>query len=351
MRLLSNRGSAEAEDVSALACLETVVASAILFIVYLPKEHAWQIVVAVCLSPFLLLRTDRSSNIALQITHRIVRYTHLTLDNSELPMLRAKHDPSCNLSRLRLFLYKSRYTLLYGFCIFEVPIVALFSKLYSTTRCLIESPAETISEIPSNWRRVVLCTDIGAAPEIIPHIEDISVSDRSGLYLYTLGHLKSFVTRKYSGIAPIAHRFEMALMILAYMTVGLSALVYRFSVKCTALVWFPFQWIRKPITDPSAIKPALLKVLKLKISDIGRTVSLITIVLFAVKLVIFYCAIELKSRYAESHEIERIIDVFIVPDRIPIWHLAAVINALLTWYLFFVCDRYAKEFEFSQNVG
>jgi hypothetical protein len=220
-------------------------------------------------------------------------------------------------------------------------MVILAIKVISVASALFTDPIETIGIIPTNWRKVVLCTDMGVMPEIIPGIEQTS-----GLITWKLSRFKGYLMnpRGWS----VDGRF--ILLFIHGVLTTIAAAIYRFSLKSTALIWSPLLWAVKPITSREEVIVTLKRIKEQPMIKAGRAYSLIVVSAFAAKLWLLYEWITLKSHYAAS-KILVSLEPYIVPDQIPIWHVASVCNAVLTVVVVYgLAVWYLKEAEIGAEI-
>jgi hypothetical protein len=135
---ISDTRSAENGEISVLAIIKTIIAGTLAYLFYRWTNALWHVGVAACLSPFLLLRTSRS--------------TELTLHTAET----AYSSDITNIPYIKIMLS---------------PLIVGLIRFGSILVCLIKHPIETIGAISQNWQRVVLCADICSIPELISTIE------------------------------------------------------------------------------------------------------------------------------------------------------------------------------------
>ena len=109
---------------------------------------------------------------------------------------------------------------------------------------------------------------------------------------------------------------------------------YRFSVKSTALIWAPLLYVVKNTFDDSM--PLVAKVREIEMSALWKLIrifSWITLVLFALKIILLPNTID----WWNAQTWTKVLDVYVMPNQIHTWHVAAAINAALAlvgYYLF-----------------
>ena len=327
MRWVSDRQSADAREVSALAIIETIVASICAYLLYHWEQATWHIAIAVCLAPLLLLRTDRIVVLSVAMAHQYIDFF------------------------ARRPVYLQIAVLLSAF-----PIAIM--KMIATVRCLFLHPLETIGEIPHNWQRVILCTDTGAVPEIIYGLEDVpnerqlAILKASRLFgavkvLTSDIFLRPDSRRSYS---EFAYRIYAVIAVTYVAAIVLSpAIIYRFSVKSTALVWSPLLWIVRPVSRITDIKVTMRRILTVNLYKIARIYSAIVILFFVWKVILFIKWTEWHNMY-EAWTILQLARPYVVPETIPGWHITSVLNAITAWIFYLVFDYSYKDMEQGTKI-
>lgn len=120
------------------------------------------------------------------------------------------------------------------------------------------------------------------------------------------------------------------------------ALVYRWSAKLTALFWSPLLWAFRPMTHGEQSHQFASRILNLSFYKFSRAYSSGILLLYLVKLSIWIKILEITNSN-DNHLGSVLIARFIVPDTILTWHLAAVVNSILTWVIFFRSESYLHD--------
>lgn len=153
MRLWSSDESVERGEVSLLAVLETIAAVALT--IYLAVREpitlpwlGWQVfgdwthvVVAATIAPFLLLRTEKSTNLAVTFIDRAYKLVARP-DMSEVVFL--------------------------GLVPLVILAAPLMGKAVAVVVAVARWPRTTVLAIPHNWQRAVACVDLLRLPEVVP---------------------------------------------------------------------------------------------------------------------------------------------------------------------------------------
>ena len=129
----------------------------------------------------------------------------------------------------------------------------------------------------------------------------------------------------------------------------LPAYLYRWSLKSTVLFWSPLIWIVRPLRKIDDVVHFMRQVKLLSIYRVARIYSCIVLVLVAAKLYLLLLAANLLIHLEKVPGWETLAK-YIVPDQLPIWHVAGTLNALLSLGLFFLSDYFLNEISSSKRV-
>ncbi len=267
-------------------------------------------------------------------------------------------------------------------------IVTLF-LIYAVVRSLIiritatlSHPIEGFKNIPKNWSKIVLCTDLTSPLELVPNTETarnfinrktiFTVEGISKLLLTTtkfnvlfdtlifIGFcmLNYFIlfdeaTDRVSGtiIAGIAYILSVYLIgLLSASVLRVFVFAYRFSLKSTAIVWLPMIFtIQRPLDENTPVIERLNDPNTQSLSKLVRIFSAIILILFVSKLFILPNIIGWWNSLPTS----AILNVFVMPNKIHPWHIAAVTNSLITIFsyifLFSPATHYVESGKWSES--
>jgi hypothetical protein len=328
MRWTSTHESVEEEEVSALALFETAVAIGLSWFIYRYVGTLRHVAVAAAVAPFLLLRTPESTELGLRFADTWLSRYEETADPTYQKIL-----SSSGIGAVFLF----PFTMVY---LAGAVFVSVLAKILATLVVLLSYPRHTLSAIPQNWRRVVFCTDLNATPELVPGVErEVRLGQPLGLIQ---------LSRRFAQLRKDnANRLDVISLTLfgLFMPILLvPAIVYRWSLKSTALVWSPLLWIVRPAGDASPLFLTMRRLVCRGVFLAARIYSGVVVLLFVAKLYLFYKWAEARSS-AEQLAAWRVAEALVAPQEIPWWQLAAVTNAVLTWVLFMIAQYYLQELE------
>lgn len=343
MRWTSATPAKSEGEPTVLAIAESVLAVAISIWVAVHFHTVKHIAVGACVAPFLLLRTERSVELGWRLW--------VGMDCTD----RLRRAPT----RLHRFLLKNIETVLFvaGFHV---------ARVLAAVVTLVRSPIASISAMPSNWRTVVLSLDLRRSPELIPVPRVIAVEgkffDRQFATTYELVRVFHSRRERAAGWLKAAGRLRGPLLglliavmwVLVLLVFCLPAFLYRYSLKATALVWFPVLWACKSF-DPSADSLATRVRLFLR-SDIQRWARLSSAFAVVVTTAKVACAMArlktielvsgteswlattaaggvlrswLSASEDESTPLGRFLRDLVAPDAFPRWQIALFANSVL----------------------
>ncbi len=118
--------------------------------------------------------------------------------------------------------------------VFVIPILIL--KLSVTFYAVITHPLLSIQQLPRNWYEVVFCVDFIHPPEVLPGI------DRTDSFLKFSNWSAIWLKKKESNTTS-EYIFDLFFYVIATPFMFFPALLYRWSLKSSALVWLPIIYI------------------------------------------------------------------------------------------------------------
>jgi hypothetical protein len=116
----------------------------------------------------------------------------------------------------------------------------------------------------------------------------------------------------------------------------LPALVYRWSLKGTALLWSPIVWTLRGTFNPTPTQ-RLRDLRELAVHRVVRGWSLIVLALFVAKVILD--EVSMNGSFACDEALGKpLCQQVLVLGSVPPWQLAAVVNAVLAWVLYIAAD-------------
>jgi hypothetical protein len=342
----SSRGrSADEGVISVLGIVETILAMSI-YLLIARELGTLHLTIASILAPLLLLRTERSVALGAEMVNRLTGRLGLVeriMSAAAWPLFRDALTwvASRRIFRpvvfrwtepvvtLGLFLVLGPLSVLWFafrvifilFVVMAVAIAAPVIRFIATAVPAVASPLVAIRAIPKNWFRNVACVDFLQAPESVP---GVAARPEDDLIL----HLFSHPTLRGEGPMRIA---SWPLL----MPVLIPAVLYRWSLKGTAIVWSPLMWIVRGAFR-SGLTDRLRDIKELAVFRVARTWSLVTAAALSAKLIAYNAhAVNVPCTALVSIDTCREV---VVPDGLPWWQVAALVNCVLTWVMYLVAD-------------
>jgi hypothetical protein len=181
-----------------------------------------------------------------------------------------------------------------------------------------------------HWKKIALCTDFGAVPEILPGTETMP--------------FKGDIVGKFGGVFFDRNFWRECLTTPVYLTIPiiilhLSALIisfsYRWSLKSTALIWSPLLRYMRPIYPAADLKYRLGQILQLAMSKVSVWYSVFFVCLFLVKIYILSFADKYMAMIEGMLGWPFLRSLF-EPEGIPVWQLVSLLNAASAILIFFI---------------
>jgi hypothetical protein len=320
--LVSILESASKGKPSLLAMVETIFASGASLWLSWKTNSIEHIVIASALAPFVLLRTPLST-----------RYTMYRLNTVEEKWRQGN-------ASLDIWFW-------------ILPLI----KILCSIRVLIRQPLASISNIPSNFYKHILVLDFFVPPQIVPGSEEISDRQSSTLSssnIYQLPRINLRAGRRvnqyledvakgddpatglywYGHLTRQQNRFFWGTIFIILLT-----LMFRFSVKSTAIVWLPLLWI----IAQSRPGERVLDRVYVQISQPYYKVVLIWSVIVMLAMIF---KVGLLFAVWRFWQLERLgpLGVFttrlVAPYDLPIWQVTSAVSAVLAWVWYFCAKRH-----------
>jgi hypothetical protein len=321
MRLHSTLQSFLKRDVTALAIAESILALGVT--VWLAWHGRWVYLgCAALVTPLFMLRTPESTErgvrwftVGLTWLLKAGAWSIDLLEDNPKRLLRALFLPSVAIVAVAYLL----------------PVTALFSvavKLASTVTSLLTRPLSCLLAIPHNWFAQMFCIDSFHPPELVPGIE--SASDEHG----DMPRFSSFVESVKDNFATNWERkIRTVALALGFVPAFALTLLYRLSLKGTAIVWLPLLWIVPKLAPKESVMTRLRLLNKSSWGRLTVFLSSFTMAGFVTKIVIYQGKIAL-SRIPSEGNLGRLVQDYVAPTILPPWQIASVINAVVAIVMF-----------------
>lgn len=283
MRLISNHESVAKGEVSVLAIVETLFAISLVFYF---SEHfntlRW-LAVAMCVAPLLLLRTEESTRLGIECFNRFAENTPNSIKIFPISLL--------------LVIY--------------ISLIAFAVRVSATLVSALRSPVESLQVIPKKWSRIILTVDSLFPPELIPDHKEATLKE---------------VIKLFSEYPKNENRLKA---VLAIPVCFIPALVYRWSVKATSIIYAPLVFVAySTFSKGTDLRTKLELIKRGDLSRIRALYGVVVIVAFLVKLVLMMKWNGFVDIW-KGNPITEFLSLYIVPTEIPKWQIAEVANSVL----------------------
>jgi hypothetical protein len=208
-------------------------------------------------------------------------------------------------------------------------------KLAVSAQYAICHPLLSLSQIPSNWRRIALSANSRQTPEVLPGIEDADAAK------YDFGWWRISSLEEVMWSVPEYQRPGRAQEF--YIWVWTPAFVARLIFKSTTLFWSPLLWVAYPLHQTANIIASMNRVCGGAIYKVQRSYSFFVIAVFAAKILVFSAFTKWLDENS-GQPLEKLLWSLVVPDGIPPWQMAAAISSIITFATYFVADYYVHKF-------
>src|SRR5271157_1542356 len=314
MLLHSTTESVDKGEISLLAILETILATAIAIYLSVKFDSLKWIAWPACVAPFFLLRTQDSIKLGFKL---FLKIGYQFTDRIEKPRNEVRKAEN----RVNLIKSIGGQMLLTCSLVIGVALIRFVSVLLTCCR----HPFISISSIPANWSRAALIIDFCYPLELIPGYpyktgdEPFTVSEYFVTMLSDISWRKTSQWKRLLFLIP----FMMPVVIIWFAPL----LLYRLSMKATAIVYTPFLWIVGSTFRKMPDIAAALR--RIRESDLTRIVvlySALVIAAFAAKFVLMVKWSNFVVWW-NTNPVADFLAIYVVPAEIPLWQLAAFINA------------------------
>ncbi len=296
--------------VSVLAVVETALASALFYWIAV-RFGTWHLTAAAVIAPFLLLQTERSVKAGFKALETTLDLLGRVINKTEdLPEAVA-------------------IVVVAPLLVIPLALATILARLAGTVWTLLASPLLTIQELPRNWWRNIASRDSGHPPEPMPGYQrNRTAIDVGEEVLLAPGEE---VLNALGGNAE-----DKYLAIVFLIPLILPSIVYRWSLKGSALLYLPFVWIAR--TTHIRGRARLLTLVHAGASKAARLLAVFTLLLVGSKLLLGGLWIEIAAWF-ESRPLE-LLETLLAPAEIPLWQLASFTNAILAWLVYFVASGF-----------
>src|SRR6266511_1341837 len=334
MRLYSTPESVERGEPTVLAIVETLFAIGAVCYLSWHLQNTTYIAIPACIAPFLLLRTDESTQRGVRSYKAMISFLGTGFfDRNTSSRLKAPLEIAIGM--LSLYMYVM------------LPPLLVLVKFAVTAYCTIAHPLLALRSIPYNWTQIALCIDTLHHPEMLPGLTSNEKNlertlDRETFHLFSLDTTRGLAieTRDMfkDSVALLLGRSSLKKRLLGIrlgLTVILStllftrfapSLVYRYSLKSTSIIYSPLLWILQPLNLTGRPDEHFRDKSDSVLNSIIFHYSLLVILLCTSKAYIFVTWEHIKGSWYSLTGLE-VFHPFILPNQLPLWHVLPFFNA------------------------
>lgn len=244
-----------------------------------------------------------------------------------------------------------------------LPVGVLAIRTASILVVVILQPVNSLRALPANWYRVVFAMDSAHPPELVPGLETHpSRAEWEFLRNWRFSAFWSDLPGNFRR-DPWSLWLAGPILVLFGVLLYAPAILYRFSLKSTSLIYLPFLWvIRDSLSEEFTLRQRLQGLKESEAERLKRWYSgFVIIFLTVLPLVLFFTLyprlLDLLGWLDPSTHprIARLMTIFVfaTPYRIEVegWHVARVVNAALTLVLFYYADSTLRRLSFGKPEG
>ncbi len=355
--VISSKNNTSGYDISILSILETIAVCGGALVIATYLESYICILISSCLAPFMLFGSDLSNEKGVRLYDKL----------------------SDKMSKQYSFV-KNGFVLGVFSALIFYPIY-LLGSLIIRLLSVLSHPISGIKTFPRNWVEIVFRTDMFVKPEIVsgtgvfvPVYKD-GVVGFSGaksffvfliaaffLLLFSIGISKLMVYFTSNSVSLLIELFSAIVLSVIYVVsifvsialfslcfgaimCAVGSIAYRVSVKSSAIVWLPLIFGYKNYNEKFVIEERVDEICNSAWFKLKRCIAVGILIGILIKLVVVQQYIE----WWNSLALANILNVFVMPGKLHVWHIASVFNAALALFVYyFVADRAESKIKYER---
>lgn len=284
-----------------MAIIETLLAITLVFYLSAHLNTLRWLAVAMCVSPLLLLRTEKSTRLAVQWFDS--GFGWLGKRAGKKSANRKSEDETE--SSADFFVAQMIFAAL-AFWTLTI-FASLLIRVYATMSVAAREPITAMRAIPKNWARVNLSMDSFFPPELIPEHPSVTF----GL-LVRAGSVHELIGK-----------------VFQYGPLFLPALLYRWSLKATSIIYAPLVFVAySTFREVPDLRTKLDLIRRGDLSRIRAAYGVVAIAVFLVKLMLMMKWTGFVVWW-NGNPISEFVALYVAPAEIPKWQIAEVANSVL----------------------
>lgn len=317
--------SARDLKLSVLALVETAFAIGI-YVWLVLNGFTLHLIMGACVAPFLLLRTPQSVELAFSMGKPIYEIT------SEWFFDAIDNIRNETIQNILIVILSGPV----------IGLVLMGIRFTATVIAVIKAPVKSVRTMPINWWRIVGCVDSFHPPETLPGYEPKTHQDWNEAEHFLYPHEFILSTAQKQEEEEEAFLKVLVWLITPFIFSGfilflvLPALIYRWSLKGSSLIYLPLIWIVR-LTTRENVKRLLLDIRDLTFHKLRRLLGLFMIVFLISKLFVAAIWDYLSATWLKMDPYG-FVAIFVAPTEIPRWQIASATNGLLVWITLFIAE-------------
>ena len=312
----STTQSVQEEQVSVLACIETLLASSVALFLATSGTFPGYVFYLAFFAPLVLLRSDASTLTGI----RWLAHWHAGRYNYDTP----RHQYGRG---VRLLIYGA---------------VVIFSvRVASALFTVFRHPIESLCQIPFNYQRYALHIDALYPPEMIPGVEQYSQNHEPEdlLAMMRLRNIVDRFTSRFWLVTGIKRVIRTFIFCLIFVFLFVPSLALRFAVKSTSILYVPFILLCKGVSfDDVSCETRLRRIYRKRLSFLYALIGIIG--LGAILPIAVASLAESIVASCESHvALRALLGYFTFVPTIERWNVVHLLCAAITVLLFLIARR------------
>ena len=342
--------STDNEIISALACIDTLIACGLSLWIAFQYDIWLHIGIGALIAPLLLLRTPYSTEKGIswldQISNKAINTIGDAtgkLSSTLIPPIQSQSEFIATALALIILIP----TLVIIFVTLSLLIINI--RVFATILGLLKHPVITISNIPTNWKRIALYTDFLHPPEIIPGLESKITAEKKYKFLGDLlfsKYLKTIWENLKEG--DMGERIVGLIALPFTLFLYIPSLIYRWSLKSTSVVYIPLIYLSQLSYKPDTPGQRAEKILKQKLQlvwAIGGVIICLTLI--PILLATF-------TNWPTNYTIEGswtrdIMNFFTFVPAMERWNIARLTCAIITVLMFIIAKKFIDATQNGSN--
>lgn len=326
IRWVSTPESIKANQPSVLAIVETLAAMTVSIWIAVTWNTYLHIAIGALIAPLLLMRTDESCIQGVEIARKL-------RDSLKLFVVYSSEQSR---SRYEMLLPIKLLLALIG-----MPMLFFVARMAAWIVTLVRQPLVSLAAIPCNWRYATATLDSKKWPDILLAPRNAPESLYAGI-CHDIGTL----IKKFSEISSSEKGcLGWSLWIVCMPLLVVPAFAYRWSLKSTAIIWFPLLWaIRSVSMAGKSFRTCLSIYLLDPITKIALWASIAFTTGFAIKIVLFN---EFTSfvDWWNATPLRRVLSIYVAPGELQWWQVVMVINSAIAITMYILACRWLVRIE------